>query len=168
MPTDDAKSGFRSMADILAAHPLFAGLDRDLVELLAGCSRNMVFPRGAFLFKADGPADAFFLLRSGDVALELSMPGRESLTLQTLHPGHVVGASWLLPPYRWRFDARTMGEVRATSVDAACLRGKCDADPSLGYKVMQRFLPIVAERLQSTRLRLLDLYAPPADIGRGL
>jgi len=33
---------------------------------------------------------------------------------------------------------------------------------------MQRFLPIVAERLQSTRLRLIDLYAPPADVGRAL
>ena len=35
---------------------------------------------------------------------------------------------------------------------------KCDADPAFGYRVMQRFAQVVAERLAATRLRLLDLY----------
>ena len=161
-------SSIKSMADILAAHPLFAGLDPAITDLLGGCAANAHFADGAYLFKADDPADIFYLLRSGSVALELRMPGRGRLTVQTLHPGDVVGASWILPPYRWRFDARAIGTVRATGVDAACLRGKCDADPSMGYQVMQRFLPIVAARLQTTRLRLLDLYAPPAEVGRAL
>lgn len=158
----------KSMADILAAHPLFAGLDPAITDLLGGCAVNAHFSAGDYLFKAEGPADTFYLLRGGDVALELRMPGRGKLTVQTVHSGHVVGASWILPPYRWRFDARAVDDVRATGVDAACLRKKCDADPSMGYQVMQRFLPIVADRLQSTRLRLLDLYAPPADVGRAL
>ncbi|NNG03752.1 MAG: cyclic nucleotide-binding domain-containing protein [Inquilinus sp.] len=163
-----ADSKFKSMADILAAHPLFAGLDPKITDLLAGCATNAHFLDGTYLFKADGPADTFYLLRSGEVALELHLPGRGRLTVETVHPGHVVGASWILPPYRWRFDARAVGTVRATGIDAACLRNKCDADPGMGYQVMQRFLPIVAERLQSTRLRLLDLYAPPAEVGRAL
>ena len=158
----------KSMADILAAHPLFAGLDREITDLLGGCARNVRFAAGAYLFKEDEPADVFYLLRAGDVALELRMAGRGKLTVETLHSGQVVGASWILPPYRWRFDARAVDEVRATGIDATCLRNKCDADPATGYQVMQRFLPIVAERLQSTRLRLLDLYAPPADVGRAL
>lgn len=163
-----ADSKIKSMAEILAAHPLFAGLDPEITDLLGGCAANTHFADGAYLFKADGPADVFYLLRAGDVALELCMPGRGRLTVETVHPGHVVGASWILPPYRWRFDARAVGNVRATGIDATCLRSKCDADPSLGYEVLQRFLPIVAARLQSTRLRLLDLYAPPADVGRAL
>lgn len=161
-------SKFKSMADILAAHPLFAGLDTEITDLLGGCAGNRHFSDGAYLFKADDPADAFYLLRSGNVALEMRMPGRGRLTVETVHPGHVVGASWILPPYRWRFDARAVGPVRATGIDATCLRKKCDAEPRIGYQVMQRFLPIVAERLQSTRLRLADLYAPPAEVGRGL
>jgi len=96
------------------------------------------------------------------------MAGRGRLTVETVHPGHLVGASWMLPPYRWLFDARAVDDVRAIGVDASCLRNKCDADPRLGYQVMQRFLPVLAERLESTRLRLLDLYAPPADVGRAL
>ena len=163
-----ADSAFKSMADILAAHPLFAGLDPEITDLLAGCATNAHFRDGAYLFKADGPADTFYLLRSGDVALELRLPGRGRLIVETVHPGHIVGASWILPPYRWRFDARAVGTVRATGIDAKCLRGKCDADPAMGYQVMQRFLPVIAARLQSTRVRLADLYAPPAEVGRAL
>ena len=161
-------SKIKSMAHILATHPLFAGLDSEITDLLGGCASNAHYSGGQYLFKADEPADTFYLLRSGDVAIELRMPGRGRLTVQTVHPGHVVGASWILPPYRWRFDARAVGDVRATGIDATCLRNKCDADPRLGYQVMQRFLPIVADRLQSTRLRLLDLYGPPGEVGRAL
>ncbi len=161
-------SNIKSMAGILAAHPLFAGLDPEITDLLGGCAKNEHFSDGDYLFKADGPADTFYLVRSGDVALELRMPGRGRLCVQTVPAGHVAGASWILPPYRWRFDARAVGTVRATGIDATCLRTKCDADPGMGYQVMQRFLPIVAERLQSTRLRLIDLYAPPAEVGRAL
>ena len=163
-----AEIKMKSMADILAEHPLFAGLDPEITHLLEGCAGNVHFAKGAYLFKADDPADTFYLLRDGAVALELRMPGRGRLIVQTVHSGHVVGASWILPPYRWRFDARAEGEVRATGIDAKCLRAKCDADPRLGYQVMQRFLPVVANRLQSARLRLLDLYAPPAEVGRAL
>lgn len=163
-----ADGNIKQMAEILDAHPLFAGLDKDITELLAGCASNVHFRAGSYLFRADQPADTFYLIRAGDVALELAMPGRGRLVVQTAHPGEVVGASWILPPYRWRFDARSLGDVRATSVDAACLRGKCDADPAMGYQVMQRFLPVVAQRLQTTRLRLVDLYAPAAEVGKAL
>ncbi len=162
------EGNIKSMADILAAHPLFAGLGTEVTDLLGGCAGNVHFAPGSYLFTAEQPADTFYLLRGGDVALELSMPGRGKLTVQTVHPGHVVGASWILPPYRWRFDARAVGDVRATGIDAACLRRKCDDDPKIGYQVLQRFLPIVADRLQTTRLRLVDLYAPPAEVGRAL
>ncbi len=42
--------------------------------------------------------------------------------------------------------------------DAACLRGKCDRDPALGYDLLKLFAGVVVERLQNTRVQLLDLY----------
>jgi len=69
-----------------------------------------------------------------------------------------VGVSWLVPPYRWTYDARAVERVRAISLDAECLRGKCDDDPALGYDMMTRFVPILVQRLQATRLQLLDVY----------
>ena len=46
----------------------------------------------------------------------------------------------------------------ATAFDGACLRGKCESDPAFGYELMSRFAQVLIERLQWTRLRLLDVY----------
>jgi hypothetical protein len=43
-------------------------------------------------------------------------------------------------------------------LDGQCLRAKCEADHDLGYALMQRFAQVVVQRLQATRLQLLDLY----------
>ena len=83
--------------------------------------------------------------------------------IETIEAGEVVGWSWLFPPYRWHFDARALTPIRATAFDGACLRGKCDDDPALGYDLMSRFAQVMIERLQWTRLRLLDVYGD----GRG-
>jgi CRP/FNR family transcriptional regulator, cyclic AMP receptor protein len=92
------------------------------------------------------------------VTLETFVPGRGGLTVQTVDEGDVVGWSWLFPPYRWHFDARALDSVRAVAFDGACLRRKCDEDNSLGYELLGRFSPVMLERLQATRMQLLDVY----------
>ncbi len=100
----------------------------------------------------------FFLLREGSAALETFAPGRGRLIVETLHPGELVGWSWLFPPYRAHFDVRALEPVRALSFDGACLRGKCETDHDLGYELQLRFSQVLIERLDATQLRLLDLY----------
>jgi hypothetical protein len=63
-----------------------------------------------------------------------------------------------VPPFREHLDARALGPVHVVVFDAACLRGKADEDPVLGYELMRRFVPVIVERLQATRVRLLDVY----------
>ena len=148
----------RRLDEILAELPFFSGLGDERLALLAGCARNVGFDGGAVIFREGDPADEFFVLRSGTLALETFVPARGGMTIETIEAGEVVGWSWLFPPYRWHFDARALTPVRATSFDGACLRGKCDADPALGYDLMQRFAQVMVQRLQWTRLRLLDVY----------
>lgn len=146
------------LEEIVAAHPFFAGFTPEQQQLLAGCARNHRFDAGAYIFHEGQPANEFFLVRHGRVALEMAAPGQHPIVFSTLGPGEVVGASWLAAPYKWMFDARAVELTRAIGIDAACLRGKCDADPALGYEMMKRFLPIVIQRLNATRLQLLDVY----------
>ena len=80
------------------------------------------------------------------------------VTVQTVGPGEMAGFSWLLGPHRWQFDGRAVGRVHAVELDGTCLRAKCDADPRLGYELMQRFARLATRRLQATRLQLLDVY----------
>ncbi len=143
---------------VLREVPLFRGLAPAALELIAGCGRNVRFLDGEMLFRQGDPADTFLVLRHGSITLETFVPSRGAITIETLEAGEVVGWSWLFPPYRWHFDARATSLVRATSFDGACLRGKCESDPKLGYDLMSRFAQVVIERLQWTRLRLLDVY----------
>jgi CRP-like cAMP-binding protein len=147
-----------SLARIVRDLPLFAGLNEDFCELITGCVRNIRFAPGEYLFREGQPADEMYLLRAGRVALEVTAPGRGAVTFQTLGEGELVGLSWLVPPWRWTYDARALETVRAIGIDAACLRGKCEADPALGYEMMKRFMPVLVERLHATRLQMLDVY----------
>jgi len=148
----------RPLPELVADFPALRGLPGDTATLVAGCARNTAFREGELLIGEGEPATTLYLLRRGRVALEVHAPGRGPVVVQTIEPGRVVGWSWLFPPYRWRLDARAVEPVGAIAVDAACLRDKADADPVFGYALMQHFAADVLERLQATRVRLLDLY----------
>jgi CRP-like cAMP-binding protein len=142
----------------MLAHAFFSDLPEDYVRLMAGCGENVLFRAGALIAAEGAEADHFFVLRTGRVSLELHTSPSRSVCLQTLDAGDVLGWSWLFPPYRWAFDARAVQDVRAIRVDGQCLRGKCDEDPALGYALMKRFSRLMIQRIESTRLQLLDLY----------
>lgn len=143
---------------ILAAQPFFAGFSPEQSRLVAGCARNHRYDEGEYLCREGASADEFFLIRHGRVAVEIAAPARAPIVIATLGEGEIVGASWLVPPYRWMFDARATLLTRAIGIDAACLRAKCEADHHLGYDMMKRFLPIFAQRLQATQMQILDVY----------
>jgi CRP-like cAMP-binding protein len=151
----------RSIDQLLREQPFFASLDDDALALIAGCAVNRHARAGAYLFRDGEPADTFFLIRHGRVALETHTPTGGSVVIETLDAGEVLGWSWIVPPYRWQFDARAVDDTSIVVFDGACLRGKCDDDPRLGYALMQQVAQVMLARLQATRVRLLDLYGVP-------
>lgn len=155
----------RTIQDELADVPLFAGLRPEHLALVAGCGRNVAHAAGEHLFREGDPADLFWALRAGRVAIELHAERRGALTVETLGEGEVVGWSWLFPPHRYAFDARVVEPVRAIAFDGACLRGKCERDHELGYELMKRMARLFTRRLAATRWQLLDVYGAPAAPG---
>ena len=143
---------------ILGEHPFFAGFDSAHSRLISGCARNHRFDAGHYLFREGEPANEFFLIRHGKVALEIVASGQAPIVVATLGAGEIVGASWLVPPYRWNFDARAVELTRAIGMDARCLRDKCEADHDLGYEMMKRVVAVMTQRLDDTRLQVLDVY----------
>ena len=151
-----------SLEPILTEHPFFQGMKKEYLELLAGCAKNVAFEPGQSVFRQNEEANQFFLIREGRIAIEISAVGMESLEIQTLSKGQVFGWSWLFPPYRWTFDARAMEKTRVLALDGKCLREKCARDHDLGYDLLQRFAAVVVERLENTRIQLLDVYGAPS------
>jgi CRP/FNR family cyclic AMP-dependent transcriptional regulator len=149
--------------DLLAEHPFLAGLEPSWLDRLTSYAHPVFRAAGHRLFLEGRPAQRFWLLRSGRVALDIRTPGRGDVVLETVGAGTVLGWSWLFEPYRWHFGAVTVEPVRAIEFDAAGVRRLMADDPALGHALTTRFMSVVFDRLQSTRVRLLDLYAYPED-----
>jgi CRP/FNR family cyclic AMP-dependent transcriptional regulator len=148
----------RTIDELITDSPTFGGLEPAQLEFIAGCARNEHVEAGTMLMREGEPAERFWLIRRGVVALELYAPGREPLVIETLEPGDVVGWSWLFAPYRWALDGRTQGDCHLITFDGVCLRGKCESDHDLGYALMSRFAADIVGRLQATRLQLADVH----------
>lgn len=143
---------------ILEEHPFFRGLNSKYIQLIVGCASNVRFDVGAFLFREGEEANQFYIVRPGKVALEIFVPERGPITIETVGEGQILGWSWLIPPHYWHFNARAVELTRAIALDGKCLRNKCEEDHDLGYELLKRFAHIVEMRLQATRLQLLDVY----------
>jgi len=146
------------LQQILAEHPFFNGMEERLLQILAGCASNVRFDQGDVIFREGEEADKFYLIRNGRVALQVISDHRGPLTISTLDGGDILGWSWLSPPYHYKFTARTVAATRVISLDGKCLREKAQKDDQLGYELLKRFVPIIEDRLQATRMQLLDVY----------
>jgi CRP/FNR family transcriptional regulator, cyclic AMP receptor protein len=151
-----------TLQPILAEHPFLSDLSPQHLDLVVGCASNIRFEAGKYLFREEEEANQFYIIREGKVAVEIRTPNRGSLTLQTVSAGEILGWSWLLPPYQWHFDARAVEATRAFALDGKCLRAKCESDHDLGYELLKRFAQIMEQRLEATRLQLLDIYGNPS------
>ena len=60
------------------------------------------------------------------------------------------------------FQARVLERADALAFDGGELLAACKDDPQFGFVFMHRLLGVVAERLQATRLQVLDMYSPVA------
>lgn len=147
-----------TLEPILATHPFFQDLDEAYLKLVVGCASNVRFEADQLIFREGEEANQFYLIRHGQVSVEIFAPNRGSVNIQTLEEGDILGWSWLIPPYEWHFDARAVGLVRAIALDGKCLREKCEANHDLGYELLKRFSYIVGQRLDAARLQLMDVY----------
>jgi CRP-like cAMP-binding protein len=147
---------------VLREHPFLDGLSDDQIKLLVGCAKNVAFKAGEFVFREGEEANSFFFIRHGKIMVETYIPQKGPLAIQSREAGEVLGWSWLVPPYHWHFDARAVEVTRAIALDGECLRGKCEEDHDLGYEMMKRFSLLIAQRLEATRLQLMDVYGDPS------
>jgi CRP-like cAMP-binding protein len=145
--------------DLLAAQPFLAGLTRSQLDKMSFWTKKSYFHAGARLFEEGGRADRFWIIREGHVTLDTQLPGRPDTVVETLGPGSILGWSWLFKPYRWHFGASAVETTLALELDGPGVRSLCEHDKELGYELVTRFMGLVVDRLQATRMRLLDLYS---------
>jgi len=149
----------KSIRTLLAENPFFDGMSDAHLATMALCGKLVRFKAGEFLLREGEQAEHFFLVRQGEVAIESHVPAAGPLCVARVGAGGITGYSWLFPPHRNSFDSLALTDVAAVALAGQCLRDKAGADHELGYQLMKRFAQVMLDRLQTTRLRVLDIYA---------
>nr|WSX48479.1 cyclic nucleotide-binding domain-containing protein [Streptomyces sp. NBC_00974] len=150
-----------------AGEVAFAALTAEHRGKLMALAREVDLPGATRIFEEGQEADRFWVIRSGTVALDVHLPGRGRVVVETVGAGSLLGWSWLCPPRQWHLAAETRDAVRAWEFDAAAVRDLCAEDTALGLSLVTVVAETIGDRLRATRTRLLDLYGPPGPQGRG-
>lgn len=147
----------KTLEAAISDHPFLKGLNPRHLQTLMDSAMPLRFEANQKIFCEGDPANRFYLIESGKVALETSPKDQESKLIQIIGAGDVLGWSWLFPPYYWHFDARALEPAEAIFFYGSRLREQCEEDHDLGYELMKRMAGIVVDRLQATRKQLLEL-----------
>jgi CRP/FNR family transcriptional regulator, cyclic AMP receptor protein len=162
-PTAGPASSTPAVESIIKEHPFLQGLSPHQQRLLADCAMHVRFKEGQLIFREGDPANRFYLIQKGKVALESMVKDCGTRVILELGPGEVLGWSWLFPPYYWHFDARVVEPTEALFFYGTPLRDECESDHELGYELMKRCAAVMMGRLQAVRRQLLDLRGFPEE-----
>jgi CRP/FNR family transcriptional regulator, cyclic AMP receptor protein len=148
-----------TVADILRENPFTARFWPEHVARLAAMASEARFAPGELIFHEGDHSSLMYLLITGNVALEVTAPGRP-LRVSTLYAGEVLGWSSVTTDNGKQFQARALEEVHALAFDGARLRHACEEDYAFGFVFMRAVLTVMSGRLHAIRAQLLEAYTP--------
>lgn len=145
----------------LKSHALFEGLDDAFMQILLNSASELQVKKGDLLFQQGKLADKFYILRTGQVSIQVPALVGPTLEIQTLGEDQVLGWSWLIPPFRWHFMARAVEDSELIEFDGRALLAHSEEDPKFGFALFKRFAGLMSERLDAARQKMMDQWNPP-------
>jgi CRP-like cAMP-binding protein len=144
----------KPVSSAIAEHPFLLGFKKPHLDALTALAMQVKFAAEETIYRAGDPANRFYLIQRGRIALEAPSPSGRKL-LHIVSNGEALGWSWLYEPYQWHFDARALEDTIAIFFYGTRLRELCEAEHDLGYEIMKRITQVVIRRLHATRQQLL-------------
>ncbi len=151
----------QAIEDYLSTHAFFSGMDNSFVKFLSDSVTELQVKKGGVLFQYGKPADKFYLVRKGQVSVQVPALVGPTLEIQNLGEDQILGWSWLIPPYRWNFQARALEDSDLLEFDGSAILTRCEEDPKFGYDVFKRFAALMSERLDAARQKMKDKWNRP-------
>lgn len=150
--------------DALRRCPLFEKFQPKHLDRLLTLASEVHFDKDQIIFQEGEDAGRLYIILSGRVELEAEFHGRH-YHVETLYAGDELGWSSVLNQPR-RFRAKALEPVHAVFYQSTELRDACHGDSHFGCAFFERIFAAVTERLQNTRLRLVDVEAEAESLAR--
>ena len=140
--------------------PWFVDLSPAQRECLASIATLRTLEKGEVLFHEGDREDYLYILLEGQVVLEVEVPTRGQVLVYTAEILDIIGWSSMTPIARQRTaSVHAVQNSTLVGFNSKLLQQLCDEDHELGYVIMRRLANVVANRLLTTRLCLLDIIA---------
>lgn len=155
MPGNAHESGAKP-ADrhaLLAAHPLFRGLDKSLVELLAPRAVIRKLTKGSVLFRKGDAGSALYAVVSGAIRISAPSGSGKDTALNLMVPGDVFGEIALLDGGPRSADATAVEDCTVMIIERREFMPLLHAYPALGVRLIE----ILCARLRQTSEHLEDV-----------
>ena len=113
---------------------------------------------GTIIFRKGDHSQYLFIIKSGQVVLEISVPPKGRRSILTVGPGELFSWSALVEPRIENASACASVDTEALRVDGGTLMKLCEEDSSLGFEVYRTLAKVISSRLIATRLQFLDVF----------
>ncbi len=151
----------QSIDDYLSTHTFFSGLDKQSMKFLSNSAEVLQIKQGEVLFQPGGSADKFYLLRNGEISVRVPALMGPALEIQKLKADQILGWSWLIPPYRWNFQAMAVEDSELLEFDGSVILAHCEENSAFGFALLKLFAALMSERLDRARQKMMDQWDPP-------
>ncbi len=151
----------QSIENYLSTHAFFSELDDNFMKFLSDSATELKIKKGNVLFQQGERADKFYLLRNGQMSVQVPALMGPTLEIQILGKDQILGWSWLISPYRWNFQARALEDSDLLEFDGSGILARCEENPKFGYELLKRFAALMSERLDAARQKMMDEWNPP-------
>ncbi len=142
----DNRTESETTIEFLRRLPLFEGASETLLSILEKAAFTRQMPKGSCLFFRNDPADAFYLLQSGEFNITLmSLDGRE-LVINEIHPGDFFGELGLLSGEPRSADAVARQPSTVVGIPRLAFLEAVEAEPKLALRILE----VTARRLSRT------------------
>ena len=140
--------------EVLRRYPYFARINDESLKHLALIAEEKAIPANTVMFREGDTATHLSVILKGEVNIQYMLGNGELRTVDTLVEGDLLMWSALVEPYKATALGTSTKETHLVRIDAAKLRGLCEKDPLLGYRLMTQVAKLLAHRLEGARIQL--------------
>jgi CRP-like cAMP-binding protein len=143
--------------DILEQFPLFDGFSEEQMTLLSPLFVSGEYHAGTVIFEQGEPAVYFYLMISGEVAINYKPEDGQDIVITRIKPGGMIGWSAVIGRRSYTSAAICTEYTKLLRVRGSDLQTLCVEHPETGNQFVDRMADVVAQRLESNHPQVLQL-----------
>jgi CRP/FNR family transcriptional regulator, cyclic AMP receptor protein len=138
-----------------------SGLTDRAREKFLSMGETFHFRAGEVIFRQDDVARYLYLIKKGNVAIEMHIPTRGTRRIDTVGQGEIFSWSAVVFPHIETATARALDDTEVLGVRGDALVLSCKKDCPFCTDIYRALVGTISSRLRATRLQVLDIYANP-------